>query len=239
MKKPVQKHKIKGAAPPPPESEFSFTLVRVAVGQICQSTGFRRSQNRALEVLTDITTRYLTAIAKLSAAAANSDGRTQSNISDVVSSLEEIASVQGFPGSSNVRSRSLFTSAVIKDLIIFVKYTDEIPFAQPLPPRKNIVKGSLLKARDNRGWYNSGGMKHVPRWLPVVAPVERSEKREEREGEVKWGCLGGEEEERGERKMVKREIMSDEIERLEKRGKVEFKIGDGKKMIAKRPKGMV
>lgn len=234
MRKSACQHKIIDV----PESEFSFTLARVAAAQICQSTGFNGAQSPALEALTDIATRHLKAIAKLSADSANSNGRTQSNLADIIVALEDLASVQGFPGSSNVRSRSLCTSAVIKDLMKFVKYTDEIPFAQPLPPRRSFFqggKGCFLKQGDNRGWNCNGGnlnLKHVPRWLPVVPVVEGKEKSEGREGEVKWGCLELDgKEERGEknwgcaeRKTVKREL-NNEMERSGKRGKVRFKIG--------------
>lgn len=199
-----------------PESEYSFTLARVAVAQICQSTGFKGSQKSALDALTDIATRYLREIAKLGATSANSKGRTQSNLVDVVVALEDLASVQGFQGSSTVRSdlddvivaledlapaqgfrgssktiirsQSLYTSAVIKDLMKFVMYADEIPFARPLPPRgRRFVKNCGNENSSSRLQYDEGGLRHVPRWLPAV-PVVVVEKEEERR--VKWwGCL--------------------------------------------------
>ncbi|KAK6130836.1 hypothetical protein DH2020_035418 [Rehmannia glutinosa] len=188
---------------PLPESEFSFTLTRVAVAQICQSMGFSGAQNSALEALTDVATRYLQAIAKLAAASANSDGRTQSNLPDIIVALEDLASVQGFPGFSSTRSVSLYSSPVIKNLMKFVNYTDEIPFARPLPPRKKNfqgAKGKLLKYKgdwdNSRRYYLDGdGWRHVPRWLPAVPVVERKENGAEMKQEVKWGCLDG----RGER----------------------------------------
>ncbi|KAI3466921.1 hypothetical protein Pfo_023584 [Paulownia fortunei] len=230
MRKSLRQDKppVEGPAPTT-ESEFSFTLARVAVAQICQSMGFKGAQNTALEALTDIATRYLKSIAKLAAASANSNGRTQSNLPDIIVALEDLASVQGFPGSSSTRSRSLYTSAVIKDLMKFVAYTDEIPFARPLPPR-----GIFLKYRgdgDNSRLYCDGGsLRHVPRWLPAVPVVADKEKGEERKREVKWGSLVGREEREeenwgcGERKTVVRE-WNNEIEISGKRGKVRFKMG--------------
>ncbi|KAL0407577.1 UNVERIFIED_CONTAM: Transcription initiation factor TFIID subunit [Sesamum latifolium] len=176
------------------ESEFSFTIARVAVAQICQSVGFKGAQNSALEALTDITTRYLEAIAKLGAASSNSNRRTQSNLPDIIVALEDLASVQGFPGSSDIRSHSLWTSAVIKDLMKLVKYRDEIPFAQPLPAKNRFFQGAkrkLLKHRgDNQRWYcNGGSCRHVPSWLPPVPVVEEKDKGAEgKKGEVKWEC---------------------------------------------------
>ncbi|GFP84188.1 transcription initiation factor TFIID subunit 8 [Phtheirospermum japonicum] len=216
------------------ESEFSFTLVRVAVAQICQSTGFKGSQSPALEALTDVATRYLQAIAKLAAASANFGWRTESNFPDIIVALEDLASVQGFRGFSSIRSPSLYTSAVIKDLIEFVKYTDEIPFAQPLPPMGIYSrKGKFPKLYGlSRGYYSLGRCRHVPRWLPAVPAVEEKLKEVELRKEVKWGCLDGVGESKdgnqgcSERKRVERALDSEKIEVLPgKRGKVRFKMG--------------
>ncbi|KAL0292566.1 UNVERIFIED_CONTAM: Transcription initiation factor TFIID subunit [Sesamum calycinum] len=138
------------------ESEFSFTIARVAVAQICQSVGFKGAQNSALEALTDITTRYLEAIAKLGAASCNSNRRTQSNLPDFIVALEDLASIQGFPGSSDIRSHSLWTSAVIKDLMKLVKYRDEIPFAQPLPPKRSFFQGAKRRLLKHKGIIRDG-----------------------------------------------------------------------------------
>ncbi|XP_057780092.1 transcription initiation factor TFIID subunit 8-like, partial [Salvia miltiorrhiza] len=157
----------------------------VAVAQICQSIGYKGAERPALEYLTNIATRYLKAVAKLSVESANSSGRTESNLFDIVAVIEDLTSVQGFDGAWRVRSQSLWRSAVIRDLMKLVKYTDQTPFAQPLLPRRSCSdKEILLKDRDNNGWYNEGRLKHVPRWLPAV--VERGGGAEEREGEVKW-----------------------------------------------------
>ncbi|KAL0284573.1 UNVERIFIED_CONTAM: Transcription initiation factor TFIID subunit [Sesamum angustifolium] len=217
------------------ESEFSFTIARVAVAQICQSAGFKGAQNSALEALTDITTRYLEAIAKLGAASCNSNRRTQSNLPDFIVALEDLASIQGFPGSSDIRSHSLWTSAVIKDLMKLVKYRDEIPFAQPLPPKRSFFRGAkrrLLKQKgDNKRWYcNGGSWRHVPSWLPPVPVVEEQDKEAEgKKGEVKWECWEEREEEKWE---CGRETMegkcNDEILQVSgKRGKVRFRMGVG------------
>ncbi|KAK4420992.1 Transcription initiation factor TFIID subunit [Sesamum alatum] len=217
------------------ESEFSFTLARVAVAQICQSVGFKGAQSSALEALTDIATRYLEAIAKLGAASSNSNCRTQSNLPDIIVAVEDLASVQGFRGSSDIRSHSLWTSAVIEDLMKFVKYRDEIPFAQPLPPRKSFFQGAnrkLFKHRDNRKWYssNGGSWRHVPSWLPSAPVVEEKDKAEGKKGQVKWECCDGREEEReedGRRETVERECKNEIVQVTGKRGKVRFRMGVG------------
>ncbi|XP_020551466.1 transcription initiation factor TFIID subunit 8 [Sesamum indicum] len=214
------------------ESEFSFTITRVAVAQICHSVGFYGAQNSALEALTDITTRYLEAIGKLGAASSNSDRRTQSNLPDFIVALEDLASIQGFPGLSDIRSHSLWTSAVINDLMKLVKYRDEIPFAQPLPPKRSFVQGAkrkLLKhTGDNKRLYcNGGSWRHVPSWLPPVPVVE--EKDKEQKGEVKWECWEEREEEKWDcrRETVERECNNENFQVSGKRGKVRFRMGVG------------
>lgn len=172
---------IPSTAPPP---EFAFALARVAVAQICQSVGYDGAQRPALEALADIATRYLKSIANSSAKSANSSGRTESNLFDVIAAIEELRSVEGFGGSWRVRSRCLWRSAAIKDLIRFFKYTKRIPFAQPLPPKTSSRRERASIDRDNSGWFGEGRPKHVPRWLP--AAEERTEEAEERAEEVKW-----------------------------------------------------
>ncbi|KAL0321448.1 UNVERIFIED_CONTAM: Transcription initiation factor TFIID subunit [Sesamum radiatum] len=144
------------------ESEFSFTIARVAVAQICQSVGFKGAQSSALEALTDITTRYLEAIAKLGAAASNSNRRTQSNLPDIIVALEDLASVQGFPGSSDLRSHSLWASAVIKDLMKLVNWRHVPSWLPPVPVveekdkeaegKKGEVKWECWEEREEEKW---------------------------------------------------------------------------------------
>ncbi|KAL8053542.1 hypothetical protein ABFS82_05G079000 [Erythranthe guttata] len=208
------------------ESEYSFSVARVAVAQICQSMGFTGAQKMALEALTDVATMYLKAIAKLGAASANSNGsRTQSNIPDVIVALEDLGSVQGFAGSSTVRERSVYTSAVIKDLIKFVNYSDEIPFARPLPPRTSF---SPRQTSSTLHYDDEGGSKHVPRWLPPAVPVVVEVEKRKRW----WGCL---EEERENQNWEKNTVVENETSSVinnndidissAKRAKVRFKLG--------------
>ncbi|KAG8366939.1 hypothetical protein BUALT_Bualt16G0020300 [Buddleja alternifolia] len=233
--------------PPLSESEFSFAVARLAVAQICQTVGFNGgAQSRALEALTDIATRYLRAIAKLGAASANSHGRTESNLPDIIVALEELASVQGFVGSSSLRSHStLYTSsALIKDLMKFVRYREEIPLAQPLPTRSSIVfggaKGKFWRCTSDgdsmNRWYNDGekSRRHVPRWLPdvpvVVVVTEEGKEKGRDERERIWGCLDDREEEENRVccwERVEKEEENKEIEMLGKRRKVRFKMGVG------------
>ncbi|XP_057511687.1 transcription initiation factor TFIID subunit 8 [Actinidia eriantha] len=148
-------------------SEFALAVTRIAVAQICQSVGFREAQRSALEALTDVAARHLRAAAKSAAASANSSGRTQSNLYDVVCSLEALASVQGFSGASNV-DQTLLASSTLTDLAKFVKHTDEIPFAKPIlrrsPPQKSVA------SQPNSA--SIVGFSHIPRWLPPIPDME-------------------------------------------------------------------
>lgn len=119
----------------------------------------------------------------------------------------------------------------MKVLVSFLKYSEEIPFAKPLP-RKIFPIGS------GKGWTNVGSKsneyvvgerkQHIPKWLPVMPVIEEEdEKRGWKKGKEVWG-FGGENEETG------REIAQAEngkgrkgIELPLKRGKVRFKIGSG------------
>lgn len=225
---------------PLPEPEFSFRLTKVALAQICKSVGFKAAQSSALEALTDIATRYLKVIAKLAADSANSCRRTESNLLDVIVALEDLGSVRGFRGGSDTKVRTLYKSQVVKDLMEFVKYTDEIPFARPLDGKffcgggkVNFLKHRGVEDDNNNNWYcNGAGLMHVPRWLPIMPEMGGEEKGEGRKRGGKWGCLDGGIEGDGEKrwergigegKVVEKE-GSKEIELLRNRKKVKFKL---------------
>ncbi|CAH9077152.1 unnamed protein product [Cuscuta epithymum] len=175
------------AAQPQSESNYASSISKIAVAQICESAGYAAAEASALAVLTDIAGLYLKAIAKSAASSANSRGRTESNLLDVTAALEELGSVQGFAGASSTARNSVLNSPVIRELEKFVEYTDETPFALPLPPRKAMSgrktkqpkRGNLL--RDSHE-YNEGRFKHVPRWLPSMPEIEKDGKGEEKLG---------------------------------------------------------
>ncbi|CAH9097716.1 unnamed protein product [Cuscuta europaea] len=172
------------AAQPRSESNYASSISKIAVAQICESAGYAAAEASALAVLTDIAGLYLKAIAKSAASSANSKGRTESNLLDVTAALEELGSVQGFAGASSTARNTVLNSPVIRELERFVMYTEETPFAQPLPPRKALSgrktkqpkRGVLLRE------YNEGRFRHVPRWLPSMPEIEKDVKGEEKLG---------------------------------------------------------
>ncbi|CAK9144277.1 unnamed protein product [Ilex paraguariensis] len=204
--------------------QFSFTITKIAVSQVCQSVGFKATQTSALETFTDIAARYLRALANSAAASANYAGRTQWSLLDIVHALEELNSVQGFRGASNVKLM-LFDSSTLIDIMKFVEYTDEIPFAKPIPrhyflSRKMGSPPCLSSLKEGSG-SGSGRLSHIPEWLPAF-PVgvggERGQK-EDNEGE-KWGLVSS----RGGERVVEKE---GKMELPERRERVRFRIGEG------------
>ncbi|KAK4361428.1 hypothetical protein RND71_020380 [Anisodus tanguticus] len=209
------------------ESDYAFTLTRIAVAQICNSIGFAAAETPALRILSDIATRYLRSIAKSAANSANSAGRTQSNLVDTVAAVEELSSVIGFPGAWRATG-SYLNSGAVKELDSFSKYSEEIPFAKSLPRKVfSIGSGKGLQSKEaSNNEYIGGERKHIPKWLPVMPVIEKEERKEI------WGFLFGESEE------IKRENKGEENDKeegerkgriellpLKRVGKVRFKIG--------------
>ncbi|XP_043687961.1 transcription initiation factor TFIID subunit 8-like [Telopea speciosissima] len=175
-------------------SLFRVAISKVAVAQICQSVGFTGSQHSALEALSDIATKYLEALAKSASSNANSSGRTECNLFDVIHAIEDMNSGQGFRGASDVK-KSLLDSAIIRDVMSFVSWVDEIPFAKPIP-RSNAGKRSHISrclSEPRKSYYQNSEFSHIPPWLPAFpdpSTYKNGEVRVRREEE-----RGGNEEE--------------------------------------------
>lgn len=203
----------------PSESDFSATITRIAVAQISQSVGYSAAQTSALDALASVAARYLGAVARYAAASANSSGRTQSNIFDIVIALEELGSVQGFLGAPNSSSQCLISSSILKEIGRFLFYSDEVPFAQPIP-RQN-------RPAESRKIGNEMGLKHVPGWLPDMPVVDGMgiEKEGNEERNIGGGFVG---EERNQSRMAKMGNGRGKGFQLpEKRGKVRFRMAMG------------
>lgn len=130
------------------------------MAQICQSVGYRASQACALETLSDIAGQYLRAIANSAAASANSGGRTECHLVDIAFAFEDLGSIQGFIGAHKLEESHCFiSSSVLKEIMEFVFWNNEIPFAQPIPKK-------ICPELKETG--NGMGLRHVPRWLPEM-----------------------------------------------------------------------
>ncbi|CAL9216945.1 unnamed protein product [Arabidopsis halleri] len=154
---------------PATTAEFSFSLTKIAVSQICQSIGYKATDSSALNTLTLTTTKFLQSLAELAASFSNTANRTEVNLFDIVNGLQDIAlsTSDCFPGGSTVHdieSHCLMKSAVFRNLSDFVKYAPEIPFAKPLPRRER--NGSSGGDLDHVAVTQSVEVKSVPAWLP-------------------------------------------------------------------------
>ncbi|KAG7593542.1 Bromodomain associated domain [Arabidopsis thaliana x Arabidopsis arenosa] len=159
---------------PATTAEFSFSLTKIAVSQICQSIGYNATDSSALNTLTLTTTKFLQSLAELASSFSNTANRTEVNLFDIVNGLQDIAlsTSDCFPGGSTVHdieSHCLIKSAVLRNLSDFVAYAPEIPFAKPLPRRER--DGSLGGDLDQAPVTRSVEVKSVPAWLPPFPDV--------------------------------------------------------------------
>lgn len=219
-------------------SEFSFAIAKTAVSQICRSVGYKRSKFNALEALTNVTTKYIEAIARSAASFANASNRTESNLFDLINGIHDLCSVRGFPGGSKTHKSNLLKSAALKELVGFVKFSNQVPFSKPIPS-KNITIESGLPVYCSENTKTQG--LHIPRWLPDFPSESLYKKRdlvsvkERKCGEKLWehslameDCSGNAEENIG---MLKNNGINEKEEKdtrmeLSKKGeKVKFKIG--------------
>ncbi|KDP27259.1 hypothetical protein JCGZ_19958 [Jatropha curcas] len=144
--------------------EFSRAVAKIAVAQVCESTGFQSFQQSALEVLSDVTVQYIHNLGKLAQSYANLACRTGSNTFDIIQGLEELGSPQGFTGASD-NDRCIASSGVVKELVQYVTITEEIPFAYSIPPfpvvRERKPAPSFLQIGEG------SPEEHIPAWLPA------------------------------------------------------------------------
>lgn len=143
--------------------EFAQAIARIAVAQVCESLGFQSFHQSALDNLADVAVRYIREIGKTASSYANLANRSQCNVFDVIQGLEDLGSIQGFSGASDV-GHSLSGSGVVKDIIRYVGQAEEIPFAYLIPVfpvvKERTLEPSFALAEDNPP------DEHIPSWLP-------------------------------------------------------------------------
>ncbi|KAF7818644.1 transcription initiation factor TFIID subunit 8-like [Senna tora] len=144
--------------------DFGRTVSKVAVAQICESAGFHSVRESALEALADISLRYLSDLGKMAEFYANLAGRSQCNVFDVIRSLEDLETSQGFPGASEA-SQCLSSSGTIKQIVNFVGSIEEIPFAHPIPQFPVIKDRKTIPSFIQMD--ETPPNKHIPAWLPA------------------------------------------------------------------------
>lgn len=144
--------------------DFAQAITKIAVAQVCESEGFQAFQQSALEVLSEVGARYILNIGKSAHDCANLAGRVECNVFDVIQGLEDMGSVQGFTGASDV-DHCLESSGVMHEIVQFVNEAEPIPFARPLPRfpfvKECVLTPSFLQRGEEPPW------EHIPAWLPA------------------------------------------------------------------------
>ncbi|XLR06927.1 hypothetical protein S83_034865 [Arachis hypogaea] len=225
-------------------SQFSFAIARTAVAQICQSVGYKKSTQGTLENFTNVAMKYLEATARTAASFANTSNRTEANLFDLINGIHDLYSVQGFPSGSEMHKNDLLRSGALKEIMNFVKYSNEVPFSKPIL-HKNVSGIPKLESITDSSSSCSNKTKgqgfHIPRWLPEF-PEERLYKncckvsvKERKFGEKLWEHSLGAEHFSGNLEENKSESQINGINGKEEkdtrivlaqgRGKVKFRMG--------------
>ncbi|WCJ28475.1 Bromodomain transcription factor [Euphorbia peplus] len=203
-------------------SDFHYELTKIAVSQICESIGFKSTHLSSLQTLSSIAALYIKSVAETAASYSNRSNRTQSNLLDIIHALHDLSLPHGFVGAADLHSNRLFSSKVMKDLSVFVKINDEIPFAKPVPmPERPLIMNSENPSRILKSEV-------IPGWLPGFPEEDtyrRVERRSERRREV-WErsemVESSGEIERERKKMREEKNVKSDLRR--ERERVKFKI---------------
>ncbi|XP_061365943.1 transcription initiation factor TFIID subunit 8-like [Gastrolobium bilobum] len=144
--------------------DFAQAIAKIAVAQVCESQGFQAFQQSALEALSDVAARYILNVGKSAHYYANLAGRAECNVFDVIQGLEDMGSVQGFTGASDI-DHCLVSSGIIREIVHFVNDAEPILFAHPFPRFPVVKERVLTPSFLQRGEEPPG--EHIPAWLPA------------------------------------------------------------------------
>ncbi|XP_074286600.1 uncharacterized protein LOC141611852 [Silene latifolia] len=150
---------------PSVNEDFTRTIAKIAVAQICENEGFQGFQQSALEALSDVAIRYLKELGKASNLYCNLAGRSECNVFDLIQGLEDLGFVQGFPGASDVH-RSLPNSGVVKEIQQYVNFVENVPFAFHLPRFQVSKQFNSPSTFLQFGDKDKPLAEHIPPWLP-------------------------------------------------------------------------
>ncbi|KAK9741210.1 hypothetical protein RND81_03G089100 [Saponaria officinalis] len=149
--------------------DFTRTIAKIAVAQICENEGFQGFHQSALEALSDVAIRYIKELGKASNHYANLSGRSECNVFDLIQGLEDLGFVLGFPGASDVH-HSLANSGVIRDIGQYVNFIENVPFVFDVP-RFSVCKECKLSPSFSQLGEEPPG-EHIPAWLPAFPSAE-------------------------------------------------------------------
>lgn len=149
--------------------EFVHAIAKMAVAQVCESSGFQGFQQSALDTLSDIAIRYINQIGKVATSNANLSGRAECNVFDILQGLEDLGMSQGFSGASDI-DRGLAGSGIVREIAEYVEFSEQIPFAYSIPHFPVVKERKLTE-----GFIKSRGSPpgdHIPTWLPAFPDPE-------------------------------------------------------------------
>ncbi|KAL8117256.1 transcription initiation factor TFIID subunit 8-like [Apium graveolens] len=149
--------------------EFVEAIAKMAVAQVCESSGFQGFQQSALDTLSDIAIRYMNQIGKIAVSNANLSGRNECNVFDVLQGLEDLGMSQGFSGASEI-DRGVEGSGIVREISEYVEFSERVPFAYSIPSFPVVKEMKVTES-----FFKSGGSppdEHIPTWLPVFPDSE-------------------------------------------------------------------
>ncbi|RWW17383.1 hypothetical protein GW17_00018682 [Ensete ventricosum] len=114
---------------PSGDADFGLAISKIAVAQICESTGFRGSHLSANDAMAEIAVRYICSLRKSANFYANLAGRTSCND---IQGIQDLSLSCGFRGASDVR-QCLVSSDVVREIAKFVSTEAEVPFFRSIP----------------------------------------------------------------------------------------------------------
>ncbi|KAF5201380.1 Transcription initiation factor tfiid subunit [Thalictrum thalictroides] len=138
--------------------DYGRAISKIAVSQICENVGFESLQQSSLDLLSEITLRYLRDLGKTAHFYANIAGRSDCNVFDIIQGLEDLGPSQG-----DVKG-SFESSSTVKEIMQYVSLDDN-PFAQ------DVTQFPLIKRQKPTPSFLQVGetpeKEHIPAWLPA------------------------------------------------------------------------
>lgn len=144
---------------------FGRQISKIAVSQICESTGFHSAQRSALDTLADIAIRFICELGRTAHFYANLSGRTSCSEFDIIQGLEDLGSSHGFTSASDVH-HCLVGSGVVREITQFLSLQEEILFARSIPSFP-VVRRSTGQVPSFAQIGEEPPKKYIPEWLPA------------------------------------------------------------------------
>ncbi|KAM0935280.1 putative bromodomain associated domain, histone-fold, transcription factor TFIID, subunit 8 [Dioscorea sansibarensis] len=142
---------------------FGRSIAKIAVSQVCESSGFHGSRHSALDALADVLIRYIRDLGSTAHLYANLSGRTTCNVFDIIQGLEDLELSRWLPGASDIH-RCVVGSGVVREITQFVSTSDENPFPRPVTSFPISRQPKSVPSSVQGGETPIG--KHIPDWLP-------------------------------------------------------------------------